>query len=515
VKALQLAAAAGALAALAAAPAAVARQPAPGAGGTGPSTDVAPYVVPVADGVSTTALLSAGDMVPSADGPGLYKEGGIPDGLGALRADGRRITVLENHEWSLSEGVTPRRHGQPHSYVSELTLDRKRLAVVSEGDLIDPGVQYWDYAAGGYAAAASAPFTDAFVRFCSGTLSDPGQFFDRGTRLGYRGQIYFANEENGDLGRVFGVTLDGAAKQLPRLGLSSWENTKPAPNATESTVVIGNEDAGSNADPAGQLWVYTGTKRSRGDAFARAGLTDGSLQVLAAADPAVHNDIDWRAEYGKGVPGRVRLAGVDWRKSGAQQNADAKAAGLSLTRIEDGHWDPRHPRDYYFVTTQGGKDTTAARDGGGLWRLRLDDVDDPDAGGELTLLLDGSEAIGLNKPDNMAIDTHGNLLLQEDPGGNDHIARILAYRLSTGVIATLARFDPARFGAGAPGLITTDEESSGIIDTEGLLGSGTFLFDAQVHAAFPDPDVVEYGQLLRLHVGDWAGVYEGGQPTRP
>jgi hypothetical protein len=55
--------------------------------------------------------------------------------------------------------------------------------------------------------------------------------------------------------------------------------------------------------------------------------------------------------------------------------------------------------DYYFVTTQGGKGFTSARDGGGLWRLRRDGVDDPEAGGELTLLLDGFEAIGLNKPD--------------------------------------------------------------------------------------------------------------------
>jgi Bacterial protein of unknown function (DUF839) len=506
-----MAVAAGALAALAATPVALAKP----ASDLGPSTQTAPYVIPVADGVETTALLSAGDTVPNADAPGDYTEVGIPDGLGALRADGRRITVFENHELNGSEGVSPRRHGQPHAFVSKLTLDRKTLEVLDEGDLINPGVQYWDYAAGKYATKATAPFTDAFLRFCSGTLSDPGQLFDRDTPLGYKGQIYFANEENGDNGRTFGVTTDGDAKQLPRLGLFSWENTKPAPTTDESTVVVGNEDAGSNADPAGQLWLYTGTKRRRGAAFARAGLTDGSLQVLAAADATVKNDIDWRTKYGKGVAGRVKLAGIDWRKPGAEQNADAKANGLSLTRIEDGHWDPRRPEDYYFVTTQGGKDTTSARDGGGLWRLRLDDVDDPDAGGELTLLLDGSEAIGLNKPDNMAIDTHGNLLLQEDPGGNDHIARVLAYRLSTGVIATLATFDPDQFTPGAARFITNDEESSGIIDTEDLLGAGTFLFDAQVHAKHPDPDVVEHGQLLRLDVADWAAVYEGGQPTRP
>jgi hypothetical protein len=509
----RIAVAAGAVA-LIAAPVALADKPPKEPGTTGPSTSTAPYVIPVADGVRTTSLLTAADTVPNATAPGSYKEGGIPDGLGAVRADGRRLTLLENHEWGPTAGATPRRHGQKGAYVSKYTLDRKTLEVDDGADFINPGVQYWDYAAGKYALHATAPFADAFARFCSGTLSAPGLFYDRDTRLGYKGQLYFANEENGDNGRSFAVTEGGDAKQLPRLGLFSWENTVPAPTTDESTVVIGNEDAGTNADPTGQLWVYTGTKRSRGDAFARAGLTDGSLQVLAAADPAVKNDIDWRAKFGKGTPGRVKLAGIDWRKSGAQQNADAKANGLSLTRVEDGHWDPRHPTDYYFVTTQGGKDTTAARDGGGLWRLRLDDVNDPEAGGELTLLLDGSEAIGLNKPDNMTIDAHGNLLLQEDPGGNDHLARVLAYRLSTGVITTLAQFDPDKFAAGAPHLITTDEESSGIIDTEELLGDGTFLFDAQVHAAHPDPDVVEHGQLLRLEVTDWLDAYESGEPTR-
>ncbi len=513
-KARRIAVAAGAVA-LAAAPVALADRPQQEATGKGPSTSTAPYVVPVADGVRTTAILSAGDLVPNAGGPGQYKEGGIPDGLGALRAGHRRITMLENHEYNATEGVSPRRHGQPHAYVSKYTLDRKTLEVLDGGDLINPGIQYWDYAASKYALSATAPFTDPLLRFCSGTLSDPRQFYNRDTRVGYKGQLYFANEENGDKGRTFGVTLGGDAKQLPRLGLFSWENTKPAPTTDESTVVIGNEDAGTNEHPTGQLWVYTGTKRHRGDEFARAGLTDGSLQVLAAADPAVKNDIDWRAAYGKGTPGRVKLAGIDWRKPGAQQNADAEANGLSLTRIEDGHWDPRHPSDYYFATTQGGAGANSARDGGGLWRLRLDDVNDPEAGGELTLLLDGSEAIGLNKPDNMTIDTHGNLLLQEDPGGNDHVARVLAYRLSSGIITTLAEFDRNLFEPGAPGFITNDEESSGIIDTEALLGHGTFLFDAQVHTPYPDPDVVEYGQLLQLEIDDWVGAYESGQPTRP
>jgi hypothetical protein len=130
--------------------------------------------------------------------------------------------------------------------------------------------------------------------------------------------------------------------------------------------------------------------------------------------------------------------------------------------------------------------------------------------------MDGSEAPYLNKPDNMTIDDRGNLLLQEDPGGNASIARIVAYRISDGARGVLAQFDPARFGDPASrGFMTQDEESSGIIDVSRLAGRpGTFLFDAQVHKPQPDPELVEEGQLLTMTVTDWNRVYGTGGPGR-
>ena len=90
----------------------------------------------------------------------------------------------------------------------------------------------------------------------------------------------------------------------------------------------------------------------------------------------------------------------EWNQTGAGQNADALADGLSLNRIEDGYWDPNNPNDFYFVTTEGGQNNgenpsgPLYRDGGGLWRLSWNDIEDPDAGATLTLLLDGSEDLG-------------------------------------------------------------------------------------------------------------------------
>ncbi len=350
----------------------------------------------------------------------------------------------------------------------------------------------------------------AFSRFCSSNLTDPDQLYDKRTKRGYKGQIYFANEESGNEGRTFGVTEDGQAQQLPRLGQLSWENTLVAHTDDDSTLSVGQEDG---AD--GQLWIYTGQKQSTGNAFDRAGLTNGDNHVVDLVDETVPGDVEFRAKYGKNTPARFDLAEIDWDQSGARQQAEAKVDGLSLNRIEDGAWDPRRPNDFYFVTTEGGKGADVptgqtGRDGGGLWRLRFDDVDAPALGGTLTLLLDGSEAPFLNKPDNVDIDHHGNLLIQEDPGNNNHVARIVAYDLKTGDRGVVATFDPALFAAGVPGLITTDEESSGIIDAKEVLGDGWFLFDAQVHKAHPDPALVEQGQLLAMRIRDFDDVYTIG-----
>src|SRR6187431_2665761 len=86
----------------------------------------------------------------------------------------------------------------------------------------------------------------------------------------------------------------------------------------------------------------------------------------------------------------------------------------------------------------------------------------------------------------MTNDTHGNIVIQEDPGNVNHLARIVAYRISDGALGVVAKFDETLFGTGATAdsnKLTIDEESSGIIDTEDFLGAGTFIFDAQVHTA--------------------------------
>ena len=479
----------------------------PTATSTGPSTTVPPYLLPVADGVSITSLLTVDDL-PAGNGVGMV---GIPDGLGAFAGDGG-VVALMNHELRNNLGGV-HAHGETGAFVSRHVIDPASGEVVATTDLIQD-VRYWDYAGGQYADAPTDGSTAAFNRFCSGALTDPGQLYDADSGTGYRGQIYFGNEENGDTGRDFAVTMDGLATQLPRMGLYSYENTLVAETTGRTTVAIGTEDgvAGDN----GQLRVYVGQKQAEGSPVERAGLTNGTLHVIDAVDPAVTTDTGWRATYPTRTPHPVTVNEVDWNQSGAAQNAEAAARGLSLNRIEDGAFDPRNPNDFYFVTTEGGDTTPApgvgspSRDGGGVWRLRFADVNDPSQGITLELLLDGSETPYLNKPDNIDIDEHGHLLIQEDPGVNAHLARIVAYRIEDGARGVVAEFDPERFSVGGSDFMTIDEESSGILDTEHLFGKKSFLLDAQVHTSdgLSDPvNQVQHGQMLLLRLQSWGQVF--------
>ncbi len=105
----------------------------------------------------------------------------------------------------------------------------------------------------------------------------------------------------------------------------------------------------------------------------------------------------------------------------------------AFQRPEDGAWDPNHPNDFYFVTTASFNNRSR------LWRLRFDDIRRPELGGTVEMLLTGDE--GPKTMDNLTVTAGGQLLIQEDPGENPHLATIWSYDIATGALTPVAQLE--------------------------------------------------------------------------
>jgi hypothetical protein len=504
------------------------------------------YILAANDAVSIKTLAYAGDVI-----SGLTIRG-IPDGMGVMRSEDGQISLLSSHEVPSygAVGALAKAAGAGKlvlgTSISKFNLNTSGTRFVSGSDFVTSW-SFYNYNTKSYQAsptgAAPAGTTvgmDNFIsRFCSATLVQAGKlaYKDGSSVLGYEGAVYFAGEEDGDSGyaRAFAFDMNGNGINLPRMGLASWENLMPNLKPGKNTVVMGNED-GSATDS--QLFMYVGTKTSTGSFADKAGLTNGDLNVLNV--PNIANDNAFRAKYGKNKPVEVTFAKTIWDADMKTQALDHAAKGTEFSRIEDGQWDPSNPNVFYFVTTESNKDPGAtkenptepgvSRDGGGFWRLTFVDGQKPELGAKLELLLDGTEAPYLSKPDNMTITSEGIVLLQEDPGNNAHVSRIVAFRPSDGKLAVVAEFNKQYFAKGSPDLMTIDEETSGIIDATSILAKAGdtkkyFYFNAQVHttgayAARPDlttksvagilkfnRKTLEGGAYYLMTISDWKTVF--------
>ena len=329
----------------------------------------------------------------------------------------------------------------------------------------------------------------------------------------------FMNGEEVEGGRVWAHIVTGPSAgqswELPRLGRGSWENVVASPQSKDKTIVVTLDDGnvlttGVAENFPCELTVYIGTKQETGSEIERAGLTNGKLYAvrLPKGTGFLGGESNEFA-LGDAASGYVASSRFDLVQLGTdgdvssmtplQQEQDLIAKNAyRLQRIEDGSWDPRpaQKNDFYFVTTA--SITTNSR----LWQLRFDDLDAPEKGGTLTALLKGNE--GHRMLDNMAIDSLGRILLQEDPGNSTRNARIWVYGIESKALVEVAYHNPVFFEPvyGLPQFLTQDEESSGIVDASSVLGTGWFLAVVQAHRsiAASTPDLVEDGQLLALYV---------------
>jgi hypothetical protein len=449
---------------------------------TGPSSSQSPYVVRSQPGVVTKSILTTGDAVNG------YRLVGIPDGLGAFDNGDGTFTLLANHEIPNDKGIV-RAHGGKGAFVSKWVIDKSDLSVVSGQDLIQ-NVATWDPNTSTYNAPGKGV---VFTRFCSATLPDISALY-AGGGLGFNGRLFMNGEETSG-GRAFAHALDGTSWELPRLGKLAFENAVARPGGFAQTVVISQDDtSGAGGVANGEVYVYIGDKQSSGSPVEKAGLTNGSLYGIKVDDSLTESRSNGFAAASPHFSlysfGNVE----NW--TGAKLQTESDGHITKFLRPEDGSWDPANPAVYYFVTTD--RPNSPTQDGRSrLWRLTFSDVGNPAAGGTIEMLLDGTE--GQEMLDNITVDDRGQVLAQEDVGENPRLGKIWLYDPPTDSLTELAAHDPARFAAGGAQFQTEDEESSGIIPAP-FLGEGWYLLDVQSHLVSSDPELVEGGQLLAMHV---------------
>jgi hypothetical protein len=513
------------------------------------AADAPVYLISASDGATLSVIATTGDTISNE----VLR--GVPDGMGALKNADGTITLLSNHEISTSADFANKKDtGTWGSSISKMTFDPATKKITKMENWMK-SMTYFNYNTEKWGSTweqslpVGTPATDAYGaligtnginRLCSGDLVPAGGFAytekdaktKKNVTYGYKDAVYLTGEEGSDdVSRAFAFDANGNGMQLPKLGLAPWENFLTKPATGKTTIVMGNEDG--NATDS-QLYMYVGTKQKTGANFAeKAGLTNGKLYTIALENYRTDNAV---RTVPKGTKINVGFNEINTNPKYGKLGTMSQANGTTFSRIEDGEFDSKNPNVYYFVTTESNKDpkattprpgATYSRDGGALWKMTFADAKDPFKGATIEMLLDGTEAPYLTKPDNITIDGD-YILIQEDPGNNAHIARLVAYRKSDGKIAELAKFDEQYFITGASKFITQDEESSGVINVNKFLKAAGdtkshFFLNAQVHAklSVARPDLVaglatqaameldnkaiEGGQYYHLAV-DWTKV---------
>lgn len=403
---------------------------------------------------------------------------GIPDGLGAIdRGDGS-ISIVMNHEIAAEKGAV-RRHGEKGAFVSRWKLDLATRKITAGEDLVH-FVNLWN--PNEPVASSMSPHT--FNRLCSADVAAHSAFFDVASGKGFDGRLLMNGEEDKTGGRVFAHVLtgpeEGVAYELPHFGKAAWENAVANPHSGTKTVVIALDDS-----HGGQVYVYVGEKQAAGNPVERAGLVYGRLYAIRANGE----------RFDLVEPGDVAAM-----NGATLEHASQTAGATAFARPEDGAWDPRDGRVFYFATTD-------KIDGNSqLFRLIFDDAREPERGGRIDPLLNARD-IGAQMFDNLTVDGDGRVLIDEDPGKHMHPAGIWLFDPASRKATRLFEAGHARFAdRKSTDFMTEDEEQSGIVEVTEVVKSAPwfdqtkryYLGVTQAHAPHPDPALVEYGQLYLI-----------------
>ena len=474
---------------------------------TGPQSSQTPYIVPTAAGWEVISLVTVGDSAKNVD----YRMVGIPDGMGALPgkfaengdyvADKAFMTIFLSHELGATSGVT-RAHGATGAFVSQWTLHLNSKQVMRGEDLITK-VMTWD---NGTKSFVDTTGGTQFNRFCSADLPAKTAFFDPKSGKGFDGRIYMKGEEAGAEGRAFATVVTGDEKgtayQLPYLGKFSWENSVAHPDAGDKTLVVGLDDSSP-----GQVYLYVGDKQTSGNPAEQAGLQYGKLYGVRVNNGGANYAgglVKLEAGAINGTFDLVDMSDIVKSDNGALLQTESTARDVTeFARPEDGHWDTENPNVFWWVTT--GRTGATAR----LYKFTFDSIANP-TGGTIEVVLDSATLAGTDGQtarsfDNMTVDAEGNIIIQEDPGNSDYIAKVWKFDPVTKQAVQIFESDRDRFLPGAPNFLTRDEENSGVIEVTDIVANANwyeegrryYLGNMQAHYSLPG-ELVQGGQLYLM-----------------
>lgn len=278
--------------------------------------------------------------------------------------------------------------------------------------------------------------------------------------------------------------------------------------AADKTVVMALDDNGHN-----RVFVYVGDKSTTGTPVEKAGLFGGKLYVIYLENISDEINNGGSLVAGDTVPFTAVLLGEDLSGadgSGAalrsrflpvnNPNPPADPKNTKFDRPEDGAWDPKNPHIFYFAVTAAfsvpGRHSR-------IWKLNFEDPTLTTSNhGQATVLINGPDGADISGPkmmDNVGMNEKGDIMIiQEDVGNQRHLGRVWEYNLKTESLIPIGQHNPAFFSF--PAVKTTDEESSGVITAEDVLGDGWWLLDVQAHKQLPN-NLVEDGQLLAMYTG--------------
>jgi hypothetical protein len=520
-----------------------------------------------------------------------YQFLGIPDGMGMYNEGPGAFTLVVNHELGATSS-TQHAHGNRGGVISKWRITASsgnlngQTATVNDFTIVggrDGNLQYnlftmtpFSRVEGGssvtYPANSYVPFNTTFPmprytpnatfgvqgwefpnpnfdgtgRYCAGDTPAVSAFYfdNNGAPVGTQDRIHMNGEEIGRNGRAFAHVLTGPdanqAFELPRLGHCSWENSVASPFPQMKTIVIGCDDDGSTS---GNVFVYVGTKQNTGSTIERAGLTNGQFYgvaitgttanaesaTLVLGSGGVRRESAPFTLYNFGdvttVPGGT-TAGV----SGIQEIGNLNNV-VGLNRVEDGAWDPTNPNRFIFLTT------ASVNVPSRVWALDFTDINQPELGGTLTMLVDGQLASSLagglfsypspdrsstvnpdgsartmEMADNMCTyvgsDGVTRVLIQEDVGASDRLGRVWMYDTESDGLVDVAINEVRYFGSTTwpngsvvTNFTTVDEETSGIIDAQAVLGRGWFVMNMQAHYTISG-ELVQGGQVMAMYIPD-------------